>query len=97
MFPPLAATLATLLTPALRAQSPAIFVTMSTSQVSAGTTPTEATTTTIAAPGSGWDYSAAAPVTGETWNQVLRPNPGIGSNSTSTPGTYVCNSADGCV
>ena len=81
--------------PALQAQtSPAIFVKMSTSQVSSGATPTAATTTTIAAPGSGWGFSAAAPISGNTWNQVLRPNPLIGSNNTSIVGQYVCNSAN---
>ncbi|MEY4487847.1 MAG: hypothetical protein RIQ79_355 [Verrucomicrobiota bacterium] len=82
---------------ALRAQSaPAIFVTLSTAQVTSGTTPTAATTTTIAAPGSGWAYSAAAPVAGTTWNIIQRPNPLIptGANSTATLGLKVCNSAN---
>jgi pectin methylesterase-like acyl-CoA thioesterase len=74
--------------------APAIFVNMSTGQVASGTTPTAATTTSIAAPGAGWVYSAAAPVAGTTWNNILRPNPAIGSNSTSTIGQYVCNSAN---
>lgn len=74
--------------------APAIFVKLSTGQVASGTTPTSAATTTIAAPGAGWIYSAAAPVSGNTWNQILRPNPSIGSNNTSTVGQYVCNSAN---
>ena len=74
--------------------APAIFVKMSTSQVASGATPTAATTTSIAAPGAGWSYSAAAPIAGNSWNQVLRPNPSIGSNNTSTVGQYVCNSAN---
>jgi pectin methylesterase-like acyl-CoA thioesterase len=79
----------------LLAQSaPAIFVKMSTSQVAVGATPTAATTATIAAPGPGWAFSAAAPVAGTAWNQILQPNPRIGSNSTSTVGQYVCNSAN---
>jgi len=73
---------------------PAIFVKMSTSQVASGTTPTSATTTTIAAPSAGWSFSAAAPIAGTTWNQILRPNPLIGSNNTSIVGQYVCNSAN---
>ncbi len=74
--------------------APAIFVKMSTSQVASGATPTAATAATIAAPGPGWSFSAAAPVAGTTWNQVLRPNPLIGSNNTSIVGQYVCNSAN---
>ncbi len=73
---------------------PAIFVKMSTSQVASGSTPTSATTTSISAPGSGWSFSAAAPIAGTTWNQILRPNPAIGSNNTSIVGQYVCNSAN---
>ena len=80
---------------ALLAQtSPAVFVKMSTSQVASGSTPTTATTATIAAPGPGWSFSAAAPISGATWNQILRPNPLIGSNNTSLVGQYVCNSAN---
>jgi pectin methylesterase-like acyl-CoA thioesterase len=82
---------------ALRAQSaPAIFVTLSTAQVASGTTPTAATTTTIAAPGTGWAYSAAAPVAGTTWNVIQRPNPLIptGTGDTSRLGLKVCNSAN---
>ncbi len=75
--------------------APAIFVKLSTGQVTSGATPATATTTSIAAPGSGWSYSAAAPVAGTTWNLIQRPNPSIGSNSTSTVGEYVCNSANG--
>jgi len=67
---------------------PAVFVKFSTAQVAAGATATEATTTTIAAPGNGWDYSAAAPFAGTTWNLILRPNPAINSNSTGTTGTF---------
>ncbi len=82
---------------ALRGQtpSPALFVNLSTSQVASGAAPTAATTTTITPPGAGWAYSAAAPVAGTMWNNILRPNPSIGSNSTSTVGQYICNSADG--
>ncbi len=81
---------------ALLAQSePAIFVSLSTAQVASGSTPTAAGTANISAPGSGWTYSAAAPVDGVVWNVIQRPNPAIGSNSTSTKGLYVCNSADG--
>lgn len=80
---------------ALLAQTaPAIFVTLSNTQVGAGVTPTAATTATINAPGSGWTYSAAAPVPGTTWNIIQQPNPRIGTNSTSTKGLYVCNSAN---
>lgn len=80
---------------ALSAQgAPAIFVKMSTSQVASGATPTAATTATITAPGLGWIHSATAPVAGATRNQILRPNPSIGSNSTSVVGQYVCNSAN---
>lgn len=73
---------------------PAVFVNISTSQVASGATPTEATVTSIAAPGGGWNYSAAAPLAGTGWNNILRPNPAIGSNSTSVIGEYICNSAD---
>ena len=72
-----------------------VFINLSTSQGSSGATPSTASTITINAPGSGWNYSAAAPVDGTTWNNILRPNPLIGSNSTSSTGQYICNSADG--
>ena len=73
---------------------PAIFVNLSTSQVSSGSTPTSTTTTTINPPGFGWNFSAAAPVAGTKWNNILRPNPLIGSNSSSVAGQYACNSAN---
>jgi pectin methylesterase-like acyl-CoA thioesterase len=75
--------------------APAIFVTLSTAQVASGTTPTAATTTTIAAPGTGWAYSAAAPVAGTTWNVIQRPNPSIptGTGDNSRLGLKICNSA----
>ncbi|WP_175414762.1 pectinesterase family protein [Nibricoccus aquaticus] len=57
------------------AQNPAVFVNLSTTQAStAGVTPTSAATFTIAAPGSGWIYGAAAPYAGETWNNILSPH-----------------------
>ena len=81
--------------PALLAQAtPPIFVDLSTSQISSGATPASATPTTIAAPDSGWDHFAAAPAGGTTWNNILRPNPLIGSHSASTKGVYFCNSAN---
>lgn len=73
---------------ALGQSRPAVFVKFSTAQVASGATVTEATTTTIAAPGNGWDYSAAAPFAGTTWNLILRPNPSINSNNTGTDGTF---------
>jgi hypothetical protein len=80
--------------PAVTEPVPPIFVNLSTTQVASGTTPANAATVTINAPGSGWSYSAAAPIAGTVWNNILRPNPLIGSNSTSTTGEYVCNSAN---
>lgn len=76
--------------------APSVFVTLSTGQVAANATPTSATTTTIAAPGSGWGFSAAAPVPGTTWNVIQRPNPSIptGNNGTNTTGLKVFNSAN---
>ena len=73
---------------------PPIFVNLSTAQVASGAIPTNAATVTINAPGSGWSHSAAAPIAGTVWNNILRPNPPIGSNSTSATGQYVCNSAN---
>ncbi len=76
-------------------ERPAVFVKYSTSQVAAGTTPTTAPVATIAAPGSGWDYSAAAPFSGTTWNVIQRPNPGIPSGALNGAiGVYPVNSAN---
>ncbi|MDP0500901.1 MAG: pectinesterase family protein [Verrucomicrobiota bacterium JB022] len=72
---------------------PAVSVTLSTAQIAQGETPTAAETITIAPPGGGWAYSAVAPLEGQTFNVVKRPNPAIGSNSLSTKGTYPVNSA----
>ena len=74
---------------------PPVFVAFRTGQGSSGVTPTSAATATINAPGTGWAYSAAAQVTGTTWNQILRPNPLIGSGALNgTTGTFVCDSAN---
>lgn len=78
----------------VKAQAVPIFVTLRTTQVASGTTPATATTSTIVPPGPGWSYSAAAPVSGTTWNQILRPNPGIASGVGATAGTFVMNSAN---
>src|SRR3954471_23212545 len=78
---------------ALQAQNPAIFIKYSTGQAVTGTV-ASAATTPIAAPGSGWAYSAAAPTDGTTWNVILRPNPLISSSTNTPTGIYVCNSAD---
>lgn len=76
------------------AQVPAIFVKFSTTQVATNSTPTVAATTNIAAPGSGWNFSAAAPVAGDTWNVIMRPNPLIAAGaSDGVVGQFVCNSA----
>ena len=57
------------------AQNPAVFVNLSTTQSSTpGVAPTTAATITIAVPGDGWMYGAAAPYAGETWNNILSPN-----------------------
>lgn len=83
--------------PTLSAQSPAIFFTLSNTQVTANTTPTAADVTTIDAPGSGWDYSAAAPVAGTTWNIIKQPNPKIptGTGDNTRLGLKTLNSANG--
>ena len=64
------------------AQDPAVFVAFKS-----GTS--GAATATIAAPGTGWSYSAAAPVAGTIWNQVFRPSPQIAAGTTATTGSYV--------
>ena len=60
----------------IHAQNPAVFVAFRS-----GTSGTA--TATIAAPGTGWNYSAAAPVAGTTWNQIFRPNPLIPTGTTN--------------
>jgi hypothetical protein len=47
----------------------------------------------IKAPGGGWTHSAAAPVGGDVWNMVQRPNPLINANSTGAPGAFPVTSA----
>lgn len=76
--------LATLLRCSVFAQDPAVFVAFRT-----GTS--GAATTTITAPGTGWSYSAAAPVAGTTWNQVYRPSPQIpsGDGNGGALGSYI--------
>ncbi|OAM87166.1 hypothetical protein AW736_24995, partial [Termitidicoccus mucosus] len=51
----------------------AVFVKLSTDTAPAAGVVTAATTFEIAAQGSGWDYSAAAPFPGITWNKILKP------------------------
>lgn len=74
---------------------PTVFVKYATAQVTSGTTPVTAPVTTIAAPGSGWNFSAAAPVAGTTWNVIQRPNPLIPSGALNgAVGVYPVNSAN---
>ena len=58
------------------AQDPAVFVAFKSGSSGAATA-------SIAAPGSGWSRSAAAPVVGTTWNQVFRPSPQIAAGTTN--------------
>ncbi len=62
------------LQPAARAQNPAVFINLSTTQAVSGAAPTAAATVTIAPPGSGWSFGAVAPYAGETWNNILAPH-----------------------
>ena len=81
--------------PVVQAQNPAVFVRFSTSQAVTGTI-AAAVVTTVAAPGAGWSYSAAAPVAGTKWNEIRRPNPLIASGTVNggVNGSFVCNSAN---
>ena len=82
-----------LLTSLAHAQgTPAIFISLTSARPPSKANVATAVTQTIAAPGKGWAFSAAAPVEGTTWNIITRPNP-IPSNRTTTPGLYPCNSA----
>jgi len=56
------------------ADAPAVFVNLATTQAASGAAPTSAATITIAAPANGWNFSAAAPYAGETWNNILAPH-----------------------
>jgi len=82
------------LTALVQAQdAPALFVSLTSGRPPSKADVVAAVTQTIAAPGKGWSFSAAAPVEGETWNIITRPSP-IPSNRNSSPGLYVCNSAN---
>ncbi len=56
------------------AAAPAVFLNMTTDRAANGAAAlTAAATMSIAAPGSGWNYSAAAPCEGTTWNKIILP------------------------
>jgi uncharacterized repeat protein (TIGR01451 family) len=91
----LASVLSYLLQSSANAQQAPVFVALRTTQDGSTSILTTVATTTIAAPGTGWSYSAAAPVAGTKWNQILQPNPKFGAGSgNGTIGTYTCNSAN---
>jgi hypothetical protein len=73
--------------------TPSLFVSLTSGRPPSKSNVVTALTQTIAAPGNGWAFSAAAPVEGTTWNIITRPTP-IPSNRNTKPGLYVCNSAN---
>jgi hypothetical protein len=73
--------------------TPSLFVSLTSGRPPSKSDVVTALTQTIAAPGNGWTFSAAAPVEGTTWNIITRPTP-IPSNRNTKPGLYVCNSAN---
>ncbi|AWI08751.1 pectinesterase family protein [Ereboglobus luteus] len=71
--------------------APALFVKLTRQSAAASAAPTAAATFTLAAPGSGWNYSAAAPYPGTTWNTIQRPADADSTNLSTVIGTYVLN------
>ncbi|WP_161554745.1 immunoglobulin domain-containing protein [Ereboglobus luteus] len=74
--------------------APAVFLKLTRQNESAGAAPTAATTEAIAAPGSGWGYSAAAPYPGTTWNFIKRPADADSRDFTTAIGVYTLNTVN---